>query len=72
MTMYETHDPLHLVDEAACLKFAEQYCIKHECRYLSHEYYYHSNGNWNWMYIAVEDFSGRYEIQVDVKKYGRI
>lgn len=58
----------HLVNGHEARQYAENWCIKNEYHYLSHEYYYHSNGNWNHLKIAVEDFSGRYEVDLDLNK----
>lgn len=50
--------------------FAHRYCASKGLRYLSHEYYYHSNGKGtgNQLWIAVEDFSGRYEVKLNLNE----
>lgn len=61
-------EPFKNNGEAAA--FAHKYCAAKGLRYLSHEYYYHSNGKGtgNQLWIAVEDFSGRYEVKLDLNK----
>ena len=49
-----------------CRDFAQRYCAGREMRYLSHEHYFHSNGRYNYLKVAVEDYSGRYEIEIDL------
>lgn len=59
---------LHNLNDKTCKEIAESYCDKHECLYLSHEHYYHSNGNWNWLHIAAEDCSGKFELRINLNK----
>lgn len=49
-----------------CKALAEKYCLEREMRYLSHEHYSHSNGRWNYLKIAAEDWTGRFEISIDL------
>jgi hypothetical protein len=56
------------LNETEAKGYAENYCIRNELRYLSHEYYYHSDGRVNYIRIAVEDHSGRYVIEIDLNK----
>ncbi len=58
----------HLENNRQAEILARSYCVKNEQRYLSHEYYYHSNGRYNQLWIAVEDYSGRYEVRLDLNK----
>ena len=39
------------------------WCIKNEVKYLSHEFYSYLDKN---LWIAVEDYSGRYEIKIKI------
>lgn len=51
-----------------CRDFAQKYCSKREMRYLSHEHYFHSNGIFNYLKVAVENYTGRFEIEIDLNK----
>jgi hypothetical protein len=42
-------------------KWAEDYCARHGLRYLSHEHYVTMTTEW--VFIAVEDGTGRYEVR---------
>lgn len=48
------------------LLIAEKFCNFIQSHYVCHEYYYHSNGNHNWLHIVVNDFGDRTEIKIDL------
>lgn len=58
----------HLANNREARQYAENYCIKNGVRYLSHEYYYHSDGRWNWLHVAVESGEGRFVVELDLNK----
>lgn len=49
-----------------CRNLAQAYCEARGMIYLSHEHYFHSDGRWNHLKVAAEDWSGRFEIDIDL------
>lgn len=45
---------------------AQNICKRMMVNYLSHEYYVHSHNKYKHLVIAVEDGSGRYEVDIDL------